>query len=425
MTSFAVYLHDGLIGSLVAERGRLSFRYTDEAVANPGVHPISIHLHKRQDAFSEGDTRGYFENLLPESQFRRLVANALALSPENTAGLLGAIGGECVGAVSVWPEREMPEKEPRYRAVDLDWLRGVFAVNNVAALAEAQEEARLSLPGVEEKLALRITGEASWHLPLGGAPGTHVVKRPRAEYPDIVQNEHFCTALARAAGIGAVETSVVELGGGKQLLASRRFDRSEVGGRIVRTHQEDFCQALGVAPSQKYESEGGPSFARIGAALREHSAVPIADIARLVRWAAFNYVVGNEDAHGKNIALEYDAEGRVRLAPFYDLVCTEVYKGLKRKGAMRVGGEYRHRMIGRAHWIALGVELGLRERALLRQVIETAEAVRDTIDEVDTGESGIVSRVRELAIHRSAILIGHRSASAPGVNLKPGASARE
>ena len=31
------------------------------------------------------------------------------------------------------------------------------------------------------------------------------------------------------------------------------------GAWIARLPQEDFCQALGVAPDHKYESDGGPS----------------------------------------------------------------------------------------------------------------------------------------------------------------------
>ena len=37
-----------------------------------------------------------------------------------------------------------------------------------------------------------------------------------------------------------------------------RYDRRWTGTGFLRGHQEDICQALGLAPSLKYENEGGP-----------------------------------------------------------------------------------------------------------------------------------------------------------------------
>ncbi|WP_164937065.1 HipA domain-containing protein [Bradyrhizobium vignae] len=39
-----------------------------------------------------------------------------------------------------------------------------------------------------------------------------------------------------------------------------RYDREiDKDGVVKRFHQEDMCQALGVHPAVKYQSEGGPS----------------------------------------------------------------------------------------------------------------------------------------------------------------------
>lgn len=405
-TRYDVLLGGRRVGELRTARGRLAFEY-DAGARSASSYPLSLSLPWRAESFDDLPTRAYFENLLPESQFRRLIANSVDLSPDNTAGLLGAIGGECVGAVSVWPVGAGPEKTPRYREISTAALRQIFAARDGRALAEAQEEARLSVPGVEDKIALRRT-DGGWQLPLAGAPSTHIVKRPRDGFPALVENEHFCTSLAERAGLGAVETEPLDFGDGVRVLASRRFDRPESGGTIERLHQEDFCQALTHAPSEKYEGEGGPSLQTIAKALRDHSDVPIADVARLVRWAAFNYMIGNEDAHGKNVALAYDRAGRIRLAPFYDLVSTEMYKGLKRKAAMRIGGEYRYRMAGREHWVRLGEAIGLRERALINQVADTAEAVLAAVEEIPPSDSETVGKIRELVVHRAGILLSHR-----------------
>ena len=63
-----------------------------------------------------------------------------------------------------------------------------------------------------------------------------------------------------AAGIG-LETARVEIGLASSIcfIQVERYDRrSENSRRITRIHQEDFCQALEVAPKLKYEVEGGP-----------------------------------------------------------------------------------------------------------------------------------------------------------------------
>ncbi len=44
----------------------------------------------------------------------------------------------------------------------------------------------------------------------------------------------------------------------------------------------------------------------------------------MFRWTVFNVVVGNADAHLKNLSFFVDARG-YRLAPFYDIVSTVVY----------------------------------------------------------------------------------------------------
>lgn len=405
--AFDVRLRDELIGTLESDRGRLRFRYAQSAIESD-VHPLSVRLPKTDATYQDDYARPYFENLLPESQFRVLVAQALDLSAGNTAGLLGAIGGECIGAVSVWPAGASTPAQPEYRPVTDEWLRAVFVPDDASALATAQGEARLSLPGVEEKIALRRDA-SGWSLPLDGAASTHVIKRPRAGYLALAENEAFCTQLAKRAGLDAVEVSLLDLGS-VRILASRRFDRVvEGGGCITRLHQEDLCQGLGVVPAQKYENEGGPSFSQAATLLREVSALPIADLAAVVRWCAFNYITGNEDAHGKNIALAYDLAGAIRLAPFYDVLCTEAYGGLKRKAAMRIGGEYRYRFVRRHHWERLAADVGLPDRAVMRQTGETAEAVLEALAEPEFSERadphGVLRRIRDLAAHRCELLL--------------------
>ena len=114
-----------------------------------------------------------------------------------------------------------------------------------------------------------------------------------------------------------------------------RYDRVKVGERLTRLHQIDFCQALNFPSSKKYEKEGGPSLTDCFAILRHYCREPAKDVQNLISWTVFNYLIGNSDAHGKNLSLLMIPAG-VALAPFYDLLCTAVYTGLTQIGRAHV-----------------------------------------------------------------------------------------
>lgn len=369
--TYSVYLFDRQIGTLAADRRRLSFTYGEAALDAPETATLSVRIPVGPEPYEDEASRAFFENLLPEDEYRRLITTALRLSDTNTAGLLGAIGGECAGAVSIWPRDTAPPAEPQYRTLSGVVLGELFKMPGNPMLADAQREGRLSLAGAQAKLTVRRQGD-EWSLPINGAPATHILKRTRVNVPYLVENEFFCMRLAAASGIPAPEVEYLDVG--IPLLAVRRFDRELHDTGVRRVHQEDFCQATGTLPANKYEAEGGPGLPACADVIREHSALPIADLPMLVRWSAFNYLIGNEDAHGKNLALLYTDHG-IRLAPFYDLVSSTVYKGFSRKAAMGIGGERRYAYVERRHWQCFAEALSLREDVTRRLLLETADRV--------------------------------------------------
>jgi len=111
---------------------------------------------------------------------------------------------------------------------------------------------------------------------------------------------------------------------------------------VSRFHQEDCCQACGVKTDIKYEHDGGPGFKQIRDLLVKHARLPFEDIATLVKWGLYNYLIGNCDAHSKNLSLLHNMDGCISLAPAYDLISTTIYDGrfgskLSRNMGMRVG----------------------------------------------------------------------------------------
>jgi serine/threonine-protein kinase HipA len=155
---------------------------------------------------------------------------------------------------------------------------------------------------------------------------------------------------------------------------------------VRRRHQEDLCQALGLTPDFKYQQPDWalPSYAALGQLLNEHVSRPGADRLAVAQATLFHYLVGNADAHAKNISLLHEEGGRVRLAPLYDVACTAAYPELHRDLALSIGDVFDPEQIGETEWDDLGIDLGLggaafrkRRRAFTGQVLAAGSSLRE------------------------------------------------
>lgn len=348
---FDVYLYDVRAGALTPRGRGVRFTYAREALEDERLPALSLSLPKRADPFPDSEAGPFFRNLLPEQAYRRLVATAVGTAPENSVALLGAIGGECPGAVSLWPVESGPPPKPEYEPLDAAGLLALFSPADHQPLANAVTRGRLSLAGAQEKIALLRDATGKWYLPLNGAVTSHILKEPTPAFPHILENELFCMKLAGECGLRVPPTELAAPG--VRVLCAERFDRpaSPLSERTRRQklHQEDFCQVLGVNPERKYEADGGPGLKKCAAVIRQYSSLPADDLVRFIRWVGFNYLIGNEDAHAKNLALLYLPEG-LRLTPHYDLVSTEVYPDLERSLAMKLGRAWDIRNVRRSDW---------------------------------------------------------------------------
>jgi serine/threonine-protein kinase HipA len=279
-------------------------------------------------------------------------------------------------------------------------------------------DARLSLAGGMEKLGLRQQ-DGQWFRSRRGSPTTHILKWPPLGYDDLPYNELFCHTLWRAVDLPVAEAEVLNTL--TPVLVVRRFDRVELpDGGLRLIHQEDFAQATGTHPASKYEADGGPGFANCAALLQEVAAIPARERELLMRWAIANFLIGNEDAHAKNLALLHEPDG-TRLAPFYDVVCTQAYRGLRRAMAMSYGGEYRPAYMRTRHWERFAAELGVPMRLLRAEAMGLAEtmegalaSVRESLEQQHR-QQPIFERVHR-AVERQ---IGRVKAQLSGAELSP------
>jgi serine/threonine-protein kinase HipA len=385
-----VYLHQHLVGKLVQnDHGQTAFDYVESWFTNPTAIPLSQSLPLTRKHFNRNDCRGFFAGILPDESKREIIARNLGISARNDFAMLEQIGGECAGAVTFLPEgKPLPDREDRCRPLSRPDLANIIRALPRRPLLAGEEGIRLSLAGAQDKVVVQVAG-GQISLPLNGAPSTHILKPAIARFEGVVFDEALCMRLAQAVGLPAANVEIGNVEGIDYLLVER-YDRawSKESGALRREHQEDFCQALGIVPEHRYQNEGGPSLKQSFDLVRATSSTPVIDLQSLLDAVIFNWLIGNNDAHGKNFSLRYRGEIssglQVRLAPLYDLISTVYYPELSPKMAMKLGGEYLGDRVLPTHFERLAEEAGLAKPMIRRRVLELAQSILSTLPTITT-----------------------------------------
>jgi serine/threonine-protein kinase HipA len=381
MPRLGVFFESRKVGTVAADDGRFTFCYDPSWLDDQASFAISRSLPLVAGPQAGPAAHSFFANLLPEGRIRALVARRLGISEGNDFALLAALGGECAGAIVVANRAPKPAKHA-WRPLDREELARLSAGGTAFAEAVAGGGVRLSLAGAQDKLPVKLE-EGRLYLPLGASPSSHILKFSSHDFKHMPTNEAFISALARACDLPAVAAEIFTVGKTHHLLVAR-YDRVvREDGTITRLHQEDMCQALGLPPGRKYQEEGGPSFEQCFHTVADASVEPALDTRALLRWLVFNTVVGNADGHAKNISLLRGRDGRVRLAPFYDLLSTAVYPGIATKLAMTIGESDDPGHIRGRDWRRLAESVGVGAAFVLEVVRNLAEAIPERARTID------------------------------------------
>ncbi|WNL37671.1 HipA domain-containing protein [Halomonas sp. PAMB 3232] len=308
--------------------GRLmGFEYDAQWQVNGHAISNSLPLDQRLWPPETLTAHHWFGNLLPEEQARAALIRQLGI-PDDDFALLAAIGGDCAGALLVLPPHLTPEALETQSAsvplspTDLNEWAGFNQRYALFHPSPGSVQPRLSLAGAQDKIPV-IWQNERFHLPQGLSSSSHIVKFAVEGRDLIIYNELYLNTLASLVGLPCPATFVRHTGK-HALLIVERFDRSNVNGQHVRIHQEDLCQALGLARTHKYQEHGGPHFSECIQRIREVCKPPAPALTQLLRWQIFNALVGNSDGHAKNVSLLQDEKGKWHMAPAYDLVGTVV-----------------------------------------------------------------------------------------------------
>ncbi|WP_395753716.1 type II toxin-antitoxin system HipA family toxin [Prosthecobacter sp.] len=390
--------HVGLLSK--TSGGAISFRYAASWLERERAIPVSLSLPLREDAYSGAAVTAFFENLLPDSEtLRRRVAEKVGAEGTDSYSLLSRIGRDCVGALQFVPEGyDVAGDTTRIdgQPVSDREIEKILTNLSEAPLGMDQDQDfRISVAGAQEKTAL-LFHEGKWWKPHGTTPTTHLFKKQLGRLPNgldlssSVENEFYCLKLVAAFGLLANEVKMQHFGKTKALVIER-FDRMRMkDGRLLRIPQEDCCQALSVAPTRKYQTEGGPGMVEI-LTLLKGSDRPAEDQKHFLKAQVLYWLLGATDGHAKNFSVFLGPGGRFNLTPAYDVLtaqpCLQARQLHKKQMrlAMFVGDSRHYRMdyIQGRHFIQTTVRAGLPAalaEEVLADVAGRAEAALSAVE---------------------------------------------
>jgi serine/threonine-protein kinase HipA len=404
-----VYYNSDLIGYLVEEEsGRWAFSYATIFLQNRTLGGfLSLKFPPRDRSYRDPDLASFFRNLLPDGDVRRQLALKIGVSQGNDFALLGAIAGDCPGALRLSAPGEFMSVGSELRLLNEQDLRNVVAALPQHPLLVDVEGARFSLPGEHHKIAVRAVADQI-ALTFGNTFSSHIAKPAKNGLRESIMNEGFCLRLAAEMRLPAAKAVVRQ--GAVSVLLIERLDRLLTNGIWWAIHMEDFCQLMGVPPEQKFEREGGLGIADCVLCIKRYSTIPAVDMRSLFGWLVFNFLIGNGGAHAKQLAMHHLPNGP-RLTPFYGLMSTHVYGELNHRMAMAIGGEERPDWVIPERWRTLAHEADVRPSYVLEIVRDMAERIPVASAKVadlfqqEYGYASIIRDIRGLIERRARQLL--------------------
>ncbi|NUS43456.1 MAG: type II toxin-antitoxin system HipA family toxin [Mycobacteriaceae bacterium] len=366
-------------GHLRRDRDDVLFIYAESFLDDPTTAPVAFSLPKATAAFRStgGSVPTFFAGLLPEGLRLTAITSAARTSEDDHFSILLAVGSDTIGDVQVVPAGTVLTDPPplldKTDTTDVDF-DALFAR---ATSTHADDLDRTALPGVQVKVSAQMIS-----TPIAGADGPSILKLNPPDYPFLVENENFFLDMAHACGIRVPDHHMATDRNGRTALFVDRFDRVIERGRTRRLAQEDACQVLDRYPSAKYRISLQEAVSGLAAAVTEGRGSRPAATLQMLEIAAFSYLIGNGDLHGKNLSIRQNSDGTWEATPAYDLLCTQPYLSWRDPMALPLYG--RDGKLGHRWWAEAAVRLGVGQRAINRSLERITDAAEPWIDRVST-----------------------------------------
>lgn len=408
-------INNRLVGTLRDENGYWAFQYAPEWLADSERYPLSPALPLREDKFvDDSSTRAvawYFDNLLPEENARVLLASDAGVTVQDAWGLLAYFGAESAGAITLLPPEVSPEDGGLRPLTNAALQVRIDQLPRHSLSADSPK--RMSLAGAQHKLAV-VVHEGELFEPVGSECSTHILKPDSKTegYPHTAINEHFCMQLAAEMSLPVPRTEIRYVPSPVYLV--ERFDRRASGEGLARIHALDALQLLSYDRTLKYHLASAGTLKDC----IEHCPAALLAKRALFSWTVFNVLVGNGDAHMKNVSFLVDATG-IRLAPFYDIVSTVVYASPEhdRHGpywpniplSMPIGQARSFSDITRADVLQFASDIDLPKNAAVRLLDDQLHAIEAAADRLvfilgqGAGEKRLLKSIRYMPIREMVV----------------------
>jgi len=367
-------------------------RYSEEALRkwplNSPVISCSLPLEERPL-----DALAFCKGLLPEGQALQAMSAQAQIPTNDTFELLARFGRDVAGALILSEDEPSPANYGVERYSDNSLAGALFELEEHPL--GTHDDSELSLAGLEDKLVLVKLDGGGWGRPLHGLPSTHILKLDNRRLPGLVDAEASCLGLAKDLGLTTVDWQTETLGSIVCLIVSR-YDRERSDAGVTRIHQEDLCQAMGINPAMaqgrgKYQRAGGPRLSDAAQLLDTYAEDPERELGRLAAAMTFTVLIGNADAHGKNLSLIHRNPTSVELAPLYDTVPTLLWSELRTQGAMTIGPMTELSAVRPRDLLSETGAWGLAESQARAVVAGTLEQTLDALDR------GVIEKGSKLA----------------------------
>lgn len=310
-----IHTPQGVCGRLTKE-SRFIFNYShvsDEAA-------VSLVMPVREESYASGDLMGVFAMNRPEGYLRYVVEEHLKrLGAPSDMFLLFLAGSNQIGRLTyMLPGEGLPQSAGEH-------LDDLLSSPSGALFKRLLDRYALGsgISGIQPKALVPIANDNK----IGG-PAEHtavplktvIVKAEGDDYPGLARNEFFCMSVAEEAGLDVPKFWLSDDG---HLFLMSRFDRQPDGTALGF---EDMAVLTGRTEKEKYEG----SYEMIARAVETFAGDDsVGQLRRLFERVVLSCWLRDGDAHLKNFGMIYEHPAAARrLAPIYDVVCTDVYPEL-------------------------------------------------------------------------------------------------
>lgn len=412
---------------------RWGLRYAPPWLADTQAFPLSpaLPLGRAPNEHASATIKRFIEHLLPEGRALDVVVAFKGLTKTNVFGLIWALGAETAGALrftgdAATATKDASDQASTPREIPLSELDERIAQHEQVPLTVWDGHVRMSVAGLQDKLLVYIDkpwvdGGRLFLVDGQQMASTHILKPDTGnpKTPHLAVNEHFCMSLARRMGLPAAEVDLLRTP--RPALVVRRFDRTvqHTGDQVhvQRLHIIDACQACDLPVSYKYERHLGnaPEVRHIRDGVSYEKLFACADLSgnkastrlAMLRWALFQFLIGNSDAHGKNFSFFVRPGGLLEPSPWYDLVSVLQYPGFDTELAMSYGDVFEHETVSAFALADFATRCGIdrkllrREGQRLAKLAETAAMAQAQAADYKADEQAFVQGIAQFVAQQA------------------------